>query len=104
MDDRAIHLPWDKIFVLTPLGQTVLRRITVKFTKEYGDILAYPLGQTQKNHPGGVPLLKWRLSSFSNSTAQWRVPESPPCFSEPQRKEILKELVEKALSDHVTSY
>ena len=24
MDDRAIHLPWDKNFVWTPLGQTVV--------------------------------------------------------------------------------
>ena len=24
MDDRVICLPWDRIFVLTPLGQTVV--------------------------------------------------------------------------------
>ena len=57
MDDRAFCLPWDKNFALTPLGQTVvygeLQKNLLKFTREYGDILAcrYPLGQTLKNHP-----------------------------------------------------
>ena len=52
MDDRAICLPWDINFALTPLGQTVVYR-ELKFTREYGGILAYqyPLGQTLKNHP-----------------------------------------------------
>ena len=48
-----------------PRTDSSLRRITknlLKFTREYGDVLAhqYPLGQTLKNHPwggGGVPLL-----------------------------------------------
>ena len=67
MDDRAICLPWDINFAFldTPRTDNSLRRITenlLKFTREYGDILAYqyPLGQTLKNHPwggGGVPLL-----------------------------------------------
>jgi len=57
MDDRAICLPWDRNFALTHLGQGVvygeLRKFLLKFTREYGDILAcqYPLGQTLKNHP-----------------------------------------------------
>ena len=49
MDDRAIYLPWDKKFVLTSLGQTV---VYGKFTEiyEYRGILVcqYPLGQTLK--------------------------------------------------------
>ena len=47
MVDRAICLPWEKNFALTPLGQTViygeLRKIylnLLKFTREYEDILA----------------------------------------------------------------
>ena len=47
---------WAKNFALTPLGQTVVYgelRILLKFTRDYGDILAcqYPLGQTLKDHP-----------------------------------------------------
>ena len=49
--------PGTKILLLTPpRTDSSLRRITenlLKFTREYGDILAcqYPLGQTLKNHP-----------------------------------------------------
>ena len=54
MNDRAICLPWDKKFVLTPLGQTVvygeLWKKLLKFTRQYGDILVcqYTLGQTEE--------------------------------------------------------
>jgi len=58
MDDRAICLPWDKNFVLTPLGQTVvlhgeLREIywNLQENTEISLACRYPLGQT------GVPLL-----------------------------------------------
>ena len=62
--DRAIYLPWDKKFVLTPLYRTdsSLRRIRenlLKFTREYRDILVcqYPLGQTLKIIHRGVPFI-----------------------------------------------
>ena len=44
MDDRAICLPWNKNFGLAPLGQAVVYRELLKFTREYGDILVcqYP--------------------------------------------------------------
>ena len=58
--------PGTKLFLDTPRTDSSLRRITkilLKFTREYGDILAcqYPLGQTLKNHPwgGGGTLIKW---------------------------------------------
>ena len=41
MDGRAICLPWDKNFVLTPgLEQTVVYGELRKFTREYRDVLA----------------------------------------------------------------
>ena len=74
MNDRAICLPWDKYFALTPLGHSSLQRITenlLKFTREYGDIIAcqYPLGQTLKNHPWGVPLLNGIAHCFGKLNA-----------------------------------
>ena len=53
MDDRAICLPWDKNFGLTPPGQIVVYKELLNFTREYGDIPVwqYPLEQTLKNHP-----------------------------------------------------
>ena len=43
MYDRAIFLPWEINFVLTPLGRTVvhgeLQKLLLKFTREYGDVL-----------------------------------------------------------------
>ena len=48
--------PGTKFCLDTPRTESSLQRITenlLKFTREYGDILAcqYPLGQTLKNHP-----------------------------------------------------
>ena len=65
----------------TPRTDSSLQRITeilLKFTREYGDILAcqYPLGQTLKNHPWGGTLIK-RNSPFpglSTSKNQGTVP------------------------------
>ena len=43
MDDRAICLPWDKNFVLTPLGQTVVYTENCgKFAKIYKGIRKCP--------------------------------------------------------------
>ena len=42
MDDRAICLPWDKSFGLTPLGQTVdYEEKLLKFTEIYNRIWRY---------------------------------------------------------------
>ena len=52
MDETAICLPWDKNFILTPLGQTVVYE-ELRIYKRMRRYLAcqYPLGQTLKNHP-----------------------------------------------------
>ena len=58
MDDRVICLPWDKIFVLTLLGQTVVYRELRKFTEIYKGIrksrVSTPPGtDTEKSSIGG---------------------------------------------------
>ena len=58
MDNRAICLPWNKNFVLTPLGQTV-------FAREYSDIPTPPGTDTETSSMGGGgggggKLYKWK--------------------------------------------
>ena len=58
MDDRAICLPWDTNFALTPLGQTVVNR---ELRKIYNRIRRYPSmsippgTDTEKSSIGGYP-------------------------------------------------
>ena len=58
MDDRAVSLPWDKKFVLTPLGQAV---VYGELRKIYKRIQRYPSGSippgtdTEKSSMGGYP-------------------------------------------------
>ena len=57
MDDRAICIPWDKNFALTPLGQTVVYGELQKFLQENMKIypsMSIPPGTDTKR---GVPIL-----------------------------------------------
>ena len=75
MVDRAICLPWDKNFVLTSLGQTV---VSEKFTEIYKGIQRYPSvsisprTDIEKSSMGGRPIIHcytYQCSQTSHPTA-----------------------------------
>ena len=75
MDDRPICLYTlgQKFCLDTPRTNSSLQRITenlLKFTREYGDILAcqYPQGQTLKNHHASlINSLRGHMKAILNS-------------------------------------
>ena len=78
MDDRAIRLPWDKNFVLTPPGQTVVYgelREFYKGIRRYPSISIPPETDTEKSSIGGT-LIKWNspfdvtVETFTSSHQQ----------------------------------